>query len=111
MTVELVDSTRRPSPQQDPYFFIVHAEDIQALVDELRAMHAKRITVNGLPATRIRFIGPTILVGNTRLAPPYVVQALGNGPKLQQALEGPTGFRASMATQMQMGVEVTIRAD
>jgi uncharacterized protein YlxW (UPF0749 family) len=111
VVVKLTDSTRRPSPDDDPYFYIVHDVDLQALVNELWASGAEAVAVNEqrlVTRTSIRCVGPTILVNAVRLAPPYEVKAIGNAQDIYTALNMPGGFLQSMDMQRAMGVEVKI---
>lgn len=109
--VRLTDSTRRPSPEDDPYFYLVHDVDLQALVNELWSSGAEAVSINDqrmVARTSIRCVGPTILVNAVRLAPPYEVKAIGNANDLYTALNMPGGFRQSMDMQCTMGVEVKV---
>ena len=59
------------------------------LINELKASGAEAITVNEqrvVAATEIRCAGPTISVNNTRVSPPYVVEAIGDAMALESAL-------------------------
>lgn len=107
----LTDSSRKPSPDDDPYFYIVHDVDLQALVNELWASGAEAVSVNDqriVARTSIRCVGPTILVNAVRLAPPYEVKGIGNANDLYTALNMPGGFLQSMDMQRTMGVEVKV---
>jgi uncharacterized protein YlxW (UPF0749 family) len=109
--VRMVDSTRRPAPDEDPYFYIVHDVDLQALVNELWASGAEAVCVNDqrvVARTSIRCVGPTILVNAVRLAPPYEIKAIGPSEELETALRMPGGFLASMDMFRNMGGDVRI---
>ncbi len=111
VTVRLTDSTRKPSPDDDPYFYIVHDVDLQALVNELWASGAEAVAINDqrmVARSSIRCVGPTILVNAVRLAPPYEVVAIGKADDLYTALNMPGGFLQSMDMQRTMGVEAKI---
>ncbi len=78
--VRMADSPRSPGPDEDPYFYIVHDVDMQALVNELWAAGAEAVSVNDqrmVTRSSIRCVGPTILVNANRLASPYVIKAIG----------------------------------
>lgn len=88
--VTLNDSTRVAQPGQDPNLFLIHDEDLLKLVNELKAAGAEAITVNDqrvVAFTEIRCAGPTISVNNTRIGPPYVIQAIGDPTELESALK------------------------
>jgi uncharacterized protein YlxW (UPF0749 family) len=109
ITVQLSDSRRAPGPEEDPYFYIVHDVDIQALVNELWAAGAEAVSVNNqrvVTRTSIRCVGPTVLVNGVRMAAPYVVKAIGPSADLEMALRMPGGFLDSMAQLIKMGGEV-----
>lgn len=109
ITVQLSDSGRSPRPEEDPYFFIVHDVDIQALVNELWAAGAEAVSVNNqrvVTRTSIRCVGPTVLVNGVRMAAPYTVKAIGPSSDLEAALRMPGGFLDSMAQLIKQGGEV-----
>jgi len=109
VTVQLSDSGRSPRPEEDPYFFIVHDVDIQALVNELWAAGAEAVSVNNqrvVTRTSIRCVGPTVLVNGVRMAAPYTVKAIGPSSDLEAALRMPGGFLDSMAQLIKQGGEV-----
>lgn len=109
--VRMVDAARRPAPGEDPYFYIVHDVDVQALVNELWAAGAEAIAVNDqriVTRSSIRCVGPTILVNANRLAPPYVVKAIGPPGDLEGGLRMPGGFLDSMSMLVQAGGQVDI---
>ncbi|MEW6279473.1 MAG: DUF881 domain-containing protein [Candidatus Eremiobacterota bacterium] len=109
--VRMLDSTRKPAPDEDPYFYIVHDVDIQALVNELWASGAEAVCINDqrvVARTSIRCVGPTILVNAVRLAPPYLVRAIGPPKDMETALRMPGGFLSSMDMLRNMGGDVRI---
>ncbi len=109
ITVQLSDSGRTPGPEEDPYFYIVHDVDIQALVNELWAAGAEAVSVNDqrvVTRTSIRCVGPTVLVNGVRMAAPYLIKAIGPSTDLEMALRMPGGFLDSMAQLIKMGGEV-----
>jgi uncharacterized protein YlxW (UPF0749 family) len=72
------------NPNDDPNNYVVHQDYILYLVNELKRGGAEAIAVNGqrlISTSEIRCVGNVILINMTRLAPPYVIQAIG-GPKL-----------------------------
>jgi len=74
----------KANPKDDPNKYIVHYESILHIISELKAAGAEAIDVNGqriIATSEIRCVGNVILVNTTRIAPPFVVQAIGS-PKL-----------------------------
>ncbi|MGI6604573.1 MAG: DUF881 domain-containing protein [bacterium] len=109
--VTLNDSTRAAQPGQDPNLFLIHDEDLLKVVNELRAAGAEAITVNDqrvVAFTEIRCAGPTISVNNTRIAPPYIVQAIGDPDALENALKMRGGI---LETVQFWGIQVQIEKE
>ncbi|MGI6128637.1 MAG: DUF881 domain-containing protein [bacterium] len=108
VVVTLKDSTRVAQPGQDPNLFLIHDEDLLKLVNELKAANAEAITVNDqrvVASTEIRCAGPTISVNNTRIGPPYIIQAIGDPDDLESALK----MRGGIVETMQFwGIQVQI---
>ncbi|HHY93208.1 MAG TPA: DUF881 domain-containing protein [Firmicutes bacterium] len=108
LVVTLNDSTRVAQPGQDPNLFLIHDEDLLKLVNELKAAGAEAVTVNDqrvVASTEIRCAGPTISVNNTRIAPPYVVQAIGDPDSLETAIRMRGGI---LETVQFWGIQVQI---
>lgn len=87
--VTINDSSKDRRQGDDPNLFIVHDEDLLKVVNVLKAAGAEAISINGLRLTALSEIscaGPVILVNQTRLAPPYVIKAIGNKNNLQASL-------------------------
>ena len=111
ITVKLSDSPRRPGPDEDPHFFIVHDVDLQTLVNELYAAGAEAISINDqriVNRTPIRCVGPTILINAVRIASPYVVRAVGPKDDMDGGLRMPGGFVDSMSMLIRSGGEVKL---
>jgi len=80
---------------KDPLDSIVHDADVRYAVDLLRSSGAVAVSINGyriVNSTYILCIGPTILVNNERLVPPYVISAIGDADAMQAALEADLYF-------------------
>ncbi|MGH2406178.1 MAG: DUF881 domain-containing protein, partial [bacterium] len=94
LIVELNDSTRAPQPGEDPNKTILHYSDIAAVVAELWAAGAEAIAINGeriVSSTGINCVGTTILCNTKRVAPPYVITAIGDPARLRGYLRRPGG--------------------
>lgn len=99
LIITLKDSTRAAQPGQDPNLFLIHDEDLLKLVNEIKAAGAEAIAVNDqrvVASTEIRCAGPTISVNNTRIGPPYVIQAIGDPAGLESALKMRGGIIETM---------------
>lgn len=108
--VTLDDSPRRRPRDADPYFYVVHDVDLQALVNELWAGGAEAVAINDqrvVYRTAIRSAGPAIVVNGVRLSPPYHVRAIGPAD-LAEGLAVPEGFLWSMNTLVQHGGQASV---
>lgn len=111
IVVEMADSSKRPTPKDDPFYFIIHDVDIATLVNELWASGAEAVSINEqrvVATTSIRCVGPTVLVNSVRLASPYRIVAIGPSKDMEGALRTPGGFMDYMAPALQQGVSVRI---
>ncbi len=110
IAVELNDSTRPPRAGEDPNKTILHYSDIQGVVAELWAAGAEAIALNGeriAGTTGISCVGTTILVNTKRMAPPYVITAVGESRQLARALRRPGGA-VELLTAFGFPVKVTL---
>lgn len=67
----------------------IHDADILTVVNELRAAGAEAVAVNDqrvTPWTAIRCVGPTVLINNIPVAPPFEIKAVGNKDTMMSAL-------------------------
>ena len=107
LVVTLEDNTAGAAQAQEtspstynPASYIVHDKDLLYLIRAL-APKAEALSLNGLrvrDSTTIRCVGSVILVDATRLAPPYVIQAIGDPESLQTALTGSDRYRSLLRT-------------
>jgi uncharacterized protein YlxW (UPF0749 family) len=100
LVVTLNDSTRPPKAGEDPNKTILHYSDIAGVVAELWAAGAEAIAVNGeriVTSTGINCVGTTILCNTKRMAPPYVITAIGDPRRLGQYLRRPGGSLEMLA--------------
>ncbi|MGD0153419.1 MAG: DUF881 domain-containing protein [Thermacetogeniaceae bacterium] len=82
---------RNPA-QFKPDDFLIHDRNLLYVVNDLRAAGAEAISVNDqrvVASTEFRCAGNTILVNTTRLAPPYIIRAIGDQDSLSSTLELP----------------------
>ncbi|MDD4802027.1 MAG: DUF881 domain-containing protein [Syntrophomonas sp.] len=87
--VTLNDSPRAIQPGDDPNSLLVHDEDILFIVNEMKASGAEAICVNDERITamsEIRCAGTTILVNWNKIAPPFVIKAIGDPQMLESGL-------------------------
>lgn len=89
VVVELGDNRDPPQDAADPNNFIVHDYDLRAVVNALWAGGAEAIAINDqrlVASSAIRCVGTTVLVNNTRLGSPFVIQAIGDREALEASL-------------------------
>lgn len=91
LEITLNDSAAAPQPGESASISILHDEDLLRVLNELRAAGAEALAINDeriLATTGVRCGGPTVLVNRTRrLAPPYVITAVGDPETLLSALQ------------------------
>lgn len=107
--VTLNDSSTSLRPGENPNLFVLHDEDILKVLNELRAAGAEAISISGqrvLATTEVRCNGPTILLNKKRLAPPYIISAIGNPDTLENSLK----MRGGVAETLQYwGIQVVVK--
>jgi uncharacterized protein YlxW (UPF0749 family) len=104
VTVTLKDAKNLPAKpadmSQEAYVefirpYLIHDQDIQAVINELRAAGAEAIAVNDqriVATTAVRCVGPTVMVNNTPTnGSPVRIKAIGDPDTLQSSLMMPGG--------------------
>lgn len=74
----------------DQNLLVVHQQDIQMVVNVLWAGGAEAMTIQGqrvTSATGIKCVGNTVVLHGVPYAPPYRIEAMGDVPALQSALD------------------------
>ncbi|MBA2131960.1 DUF881 domain-containing protein [Capillibacterium thermochitinicola] len=110
--ITLTDVQRPLKSYEDPNLFIVHYDQLELLVNELWAAGAEAIAVNGVrlvAQTGFSCAGTTILVGTRKLAPPYIIRAIGDAATLKAALTIPGGFIDSQIRPFELGIKIEIK--
>lgn len=108
--VEIVikDSAKAISKGEDPNIAIVHNDDLLRLVNELRTAGAEAVALNDqrmVEQSEITCAGTTILVNKSRIAPPFVVRAIGDADTMVAALQ----MRGGIVEYLQFyGIQVNI---
>ncbi|MFA4015997.1 MAG: hypothetical protein RUDDFDWM_001098 [Candidatus Fervidibacterota bacterium] len=90
VVVELSDAKNPMAPGA-----VVHDLDLREVVNELRAAGAEAIAINGerlIATSEIRCSEAFIMVNGHRIAPPYLIYAIGNPDELMKALTIPQGI-------------------
>lgn len=87
--VTLNDATGTQAALQDAQNSIIHEGDLRTIINELLASGAEVVSLNEerlVATSSIRCVGPTVLVNNTRIAPPFVIKAIGDPKTLEAGL-------------------------
>ncbi|MBI4279731.1 MAG: DUF881 domain-containing protein [Armatimonadetes bacterium] len=93
--VELKDSPRPLRAGEDPNLVILHYTDLWAVINDLWAAGAEAVAINEervIVTTGLSCVGTTILCNAKRIAPPYRIAAIGDGPRLDAHLRRPGGI-------------------
>lgn len=109
VVITLDDSNLPRQPGEDPNLFLIHDEDLLKVINELFAAGAEAVSVNGqriITNSEIRCVGPTIIVNSIKLAPPFIIQAVGDPEILETSLK----MRGGVIESLQVfGIQVGIK--
>ena len=109
VTVTMNDSSSKGSGDMNAY--LVHAEDLLSVVNELYAAGAKAVSINGqrmVGGSAISCAGSIVMVNGVRVAAPFEIKAVGDSAVLESALRFPGGVVDSLAP---WGIEINIRKE
>jgi len=109
VVITMDDSNFPKQSGEDPNLFLIHDEDILKVVNELFAAGAEAVSVNGqriIANTEIRCVGPTIIINSVRMAPPFIIQAIGDPETLETSLKMRGGIVESLKV---FGIQVNIQ--
>lgn len=107
--VTMNDSSGSKSGDMNAY--LVHAEDLLSVVNELNGAGAEAISINGqrmVAGSAITCSGSIVTVNGVRVAAPFEILAVGDADVMQAALKFPGGVVDSLAP---WGIEITIRRE
>ena len=80
----------------DPNSYIIHYDDLLSVISDLKSAGAEAISINDqrfIGTSELRCVGNVILVNTTRIAPPFVIQAVGNADIMGDIVEyGRSGY-------------------
>jgi uncharacterized protein YlxW (UPF0749 family) len=120
LTVRLNDAQRPPDGTRpagaSANDLVVHQQDVQAVVNALWAGGAEAMTIMSVRViftSAVRCVGNTLLLDGRVYSPPFVITAIGDPVRLQQALDGSEGvhlFRVA-AADFGLGYEVNLEGD
>ncbi|MCL2787098.1 MAG: DUF881 domain-containing protein [Micrococcales bacterium] len=90
VVVTLDDAVLPAAPSAPLDDYVVHQQDIEAVLNTLWGAEAQAVAVQGVRVssmTSIRCVGNVVLVGGRVSSPPYVIEAVGDSHDLVKALE------------------------
>jgi uncharacterized protein YlxW (UPF0749 family) len=119
VTVSLDDAPQRPGRpalSEDPDDLVVHQQDVQAVVNALWAGGAEAMTLMGqrvVSTSAVRCVGNTVILHGRVYSPPFVVTAIGDPARLQQALDEDPGvaYFRTFVERFSLGYDVTTQDD
>ena len=91
--------------------YLVHAEDLLAVVNELHAAGAEAVSINGqrmVGRSAISCAGSIVMVNGVRVAAPFEIKAVGEADVLDSALRFPGGVVDNLSP---WGIEISIRKE
>lgn len=108
--VTLNDSNIALKPGENPNLYVLHDEDVLRVLNEIRAAGAEALSLNGeriLAGTEVRCVGPTIVLNkDKRLAPPFVITAIGDPNTLESSIK----MKGGVAEILQFwGIQVGVK--
>lgn len=95
-----LDDQEKARTAKDPELYMIHYSSLLYIVNDLRAAGAEAVSVNDdrvVSTTDIRCAGNIILVNTHRLAPPYIITAIGAPDNLE------TGARSGEYATLELG--------
>ena len=72
-----------------PIAGLVHDYDLSLIVNQLRAVEAEAIAINGVrigSQTAITVVGPSIYIGGQRIGNPFKIEAIGDASRMKNKL-------------------------
>ena len=109
VTVTMNDSSTRGGGDMNAY--LVHAEDLLSVVNELNGAGAKAVSINGqrmVGQSAITCAGSIVMVNGVRVAAPFEIKAVGDPAVLDSALHFPGGVIDNLAP---WGIEISVRKE
>ena len=107
--ITLNDSNNNRQENVDQNAFLVHAEDILSVINELNVGGAEAIEINGqriVGRSSIRCVGSVVNINGVKVAAPFIITAIGNPDVLESSLKLPGGVIDSLAP---WGIDISIK--
>ena len=109
VTVTMNDSSTHSGSNMNAY--LVHAEDLLSVVNELNGAGAKAVSINGqrmVGQSAITCAGSIVMVNGVRVAAPFEIKAVGDPEVMDSALHFPGGVIDNLAP---WGIEISVRKE
>ena len=109
VTVTMNDSSTHGGSDMNAY--LVHAEDLLSVVNELNGAGAKAVSINGqrmVGQSAITCAGSIVMVNGVRVAAPFEIKAVGDPTVMDSALHFPGGVIDNLAP---WGIEISVRKE
>lgn len=105
--ITMNDSPKKNSSDISAY--LVHAEDILSVINELNVAGAEAISINGqriIGTSSVRCAGSIVNINGVRVASPFIISAIGDPDVLESSLIFPGGVVDSLSP---WGIEINIK--
>lgn len=102
---------RQRTPGGGPDDYIVHEQDLQAVVNALWAAGAEAVTLMGrrlISTSSVRCVGNTVILEGRVYGPPFVVTAIGNPERMVDSLDSDPGVSYFRAFVDRFGVRYNV---
>ncbi len=89
--------------------FLIHAEDILSILNELNVAGAEAMSINGqriVSNSAVRCVGSVVNINEVKIAAPFVISVIGEPDVLESALNFPGGVADSLRP---WGIELTVK--
>ena len=109
VTVTMNDSSTRGGSDMNAY--LVHAEDLLSVVNELNGAGAEAVSINGqrmVGNSAITCAGSIVMVNGVRVAAPFEIAAVGKADVMESALRFPGGVIDQLTP---WGIEISVRKE
>jgi uncharacterized protein YlxW (UPF0749 family) len=106
----VLDDSRRPAAGS-ANDRLIHDYDLRDVVSLLWLAGAEAISINKeriVNSSSVYCVGSTVLVNDTRLSPPYDVQAIGDPTRLAEYIENPGYLSELKARRARVGVRLEV---
>lgn len=97
----------------DPNIYIIHEYDLRDIVNLLWLAGSEAVAINDerlASNSSVYCVGSTVMVNNTRLSPPYLIQAIGNPRVQQDYLRNPSYLQNLKEKQRLYGLRFDVKS-